>query len=87
MYTSEKPPTGKRVRKANIRFEQFIGSGSSYESEDKEILQCQNDLSKTQVPDIVLRHLEKDRFRMVFVEDDSENNTSSVEMRHFKVKF
>jgi hypothetical protein len=81
MYTPEKPPSGKRVRKANIRLDQFPGSGN------EEVLQFQNDLSRTPVPDIVLRHLEQDKFRMVFVEDDSGKSTSSAEMRHLKVKF
>lgn len=86
MYTPDKPPTGKRTRKTNVKNEQYEGSGGSYNIEDKKVYQCQNDLSRGPIPDIVLRHLQQDRFRMVFVAEDSEaGDTNSVEMRHIKV--
>lgn len=86
MYTPDKPPTGKRTRKTNVKSEQHERSGGSYNMEDKKIYQCQNDLSRGPIPDIVLRHLQQDRFRMVFVAEDSgAGDTNSVEMRHIKV--
>lgn len=86
MYTPDKPPTGKRTRKTNVKSEQHERSGGSYNMEDKMIYQCQNDLSRGPIPDIVLRHLQQDRFRMVFVAEDSgAGDTNSVEMRHIKV--
>lgn len=86
MYTPDKPPTGKRTRKTNVKSEQHERGGGSYNMEDKKIYECQNDLSRGPIPDIVLRHLQQDRFRMVFVaEDSAAGDTNSVEMRHIKV--
>ena len=86
MYTPDKPPNGRRTRKTNNRSEPKERTGLPCNVVDSRISVGQNDLSRGPLPDIILRHLQQDRFRMVFLEENSESDLSSSEMRHIKVE-
>ena len=86
MYTPDKPPNGRRTRKTNTRCEPKERTGLPCNVVDSRVSAGQNDLSRGPLPDIILRHLQQDRFRMVFLEENSESDLSSSEMRHIKVE-